>query len=78
MSTKFNQLVNEMIGTDRASMRSEKLRSIRQDLTKSSSDIENLANHYQSVMEDETKAEKLRRAAEMIDKVRNILFDLQD
>ena len=78
MSTKFNQLVNEMIGTDRASMRSEKLRSIRQDLTKSSSDIENLANHYQSVMEDETKAEKLRQAAEMIDKVRNILFDLQD
>lgn len=78
MSTKFDQFINEAGFAPRSSMRAEKLRSIRLNLSKSSDDIENLANHYQSVWDDEAKAEKLRQSAEMLDKVRKILFALQD
>ena len=78
MNTKFDQFISEAGFAPRSSTGSEKLRSIRLSLSKSSHDLENLANHYQSVMDDETKAEKLRQSAEMLDKVRKVLFDLQD
>ena len=78
MNTKFDNLVSEMIGMGRTSMRADKLRNIRQDLMQSSSSIESLAYHYQTVIEDESKAESLRSAAAKIDEARKILFDLQD
>jgi hypothetical protein len=78
MDNKFDSFISEMIGMGRTSMRSEKLRNIRQDLMQSSSNIESLAYHYQTVVEDESKAESLRSAAAKIDEARKILFDLQD
>jgi len=44
MNTKFDQFISEMVGSE-GSSETDIIRSIRQDLTKCSSNLENLQAH---------------------------------
>ena len=74
MSTKFDQLVNEMVGSE-SSSETEVIRSVRQDLTKCSSRLDHLADRYKRTG---AEALRIRQAMMKVDEARKILFDLQD
>ena len=74
MNTKFDQFISEMVGSE-GSSETEVIRSIRQDLTKSSSNLDNLASRYERTSPE---ALKIRQAVMKVDEARRILFDLQD
>lgn len=80
MSTKFDQLVSEMINPklekDPGSIsETDIIRSIRQDLTKSSSNLDNLADRWERTS---PQALQVRQAMMKVDEARRILFNLQD
>jgi hypothetical protein len=74
MSNKFDSFISEMMGSE-GSSETEVIRSIRQDLTKCSSNLDNLADRYQRTS---SEALAIRRAMMKVDEARKILFDLQD
>ncbi len=76
MNTKFDNLISEMMGSE-ASSESEVIRSIRQDLTKCGSKLENLKYQF-SEQRDHNKAAKVMDALISVDNARKILFNLQD
>ena len=81
MNTKFDQLVSEMIspelekGVGNIKSETEVIRSIRQDLTKCSSNLDNLADRWERTSPE---ALKVRQAMMKVDEARRILFNLQD
>ena len=83
MSTKFDQFVGEVLNPklqkDLGSISSETevIRSIRQDLTKCGSRLENL-KYQLSDHNDHKKAAMAMDALISIDNARKILFKLQD
>ena len=80
MNTKFNQFVGEILNPklqkDLGSVsETEVIRSIRQDLTKCSSNLDNLADRYERTS---SEALAIRQAMMKVDEARRILFNLQD
>lgn len=81
MSNKFDQFVGEVLNPklqkDLGSISSETevIRSIRQDLTKCSSNLDNLADRYERTS---SEALAIRGAMMKVDEARRILFNLQD
>jgi hypothetical protein len=88
MNTKFDSFISEMMGSEGSSEtsnnkvfpRSElevnnKIRSIRQDLTKCSSNLDNFASQFEG---SSPKAMAIRQAMMKVDAARDILFNLQD
>lgn len=74
MSAKFDQFISEMSKSEGFTS-SDIIRNIRQDLTKSSSNLDNLADRYERTSQE---ALKIRQAMMKVDEARRILFDLQD
>jgi hypothetical protein len=74
MSNKFDSFISEMMGSE-GSSETEVIRSIRQDLTKCSSNLDNLADRYQRTS---SEALAIRGAMMKVDEARRILFNLQD
>jgi len=80
MNTKFDNFISEMMGSEGSSFDSsetEVIRSIRQDLSKCGSHLENLKYQF-SEQRDHNKAAKVMDALISVDNARKILFDLQD
>lgn len=80
MSNKFDQFVGEVLNPklqkDVGSIsETDIIRSIRQDLTKCSSNLDNLADRYERTSQE---ALKVRQAVMKVDEARRILFNLQD
>ena len=76
MNTKFDQFISEMVGSE-GSSETEVIRSIRQDLTRCGSRLENL-KYQLSERKDHKKAAMAMDALISIDNARKVLFDLQD
>jgi len=76
MNTKFDNLISEMMGSE-GSSETDVIRSIRQDLTKCGSKLENLKYQF-SEQRDHNKAAKVMDALISVDNARKILFNLQD
>jgi hypothetical protein len=74
MNNKFDSFISEMMGSE-GSSETEVIRSIRQDLTKCSSNLDNLADRYQRTS---SEALAIRGAMMKVDEARRILFNLQD
>ena len=74
MSNKFDSFISEMMGSE-GSSETEVIRSIRQDLTKCSSNLDNLVDRYQRTS---SEALAIRGAMMKVDEARRILFNLQD
>ena len=74
MSNKFDSFISEMMGSE-GSSETEVIRTIRQDLTKCSSNLDNLADRYQRTS---SEALAIRGAMMKVDEARRILFNLQD
>jgi len=74
MSNKFDSFISEMMGSE-GSSETEVIRSIRQDLTKCSSNLDNLADRYERTS---SEALAIRGAMMKVDEARRILFNLQD
>lgn len=80
MNKKFDSFIGEILnpklerGAGNIS-ENEVIRSIRQDLTKCSSNLDNLASRYEGT---DPKALRIRQAVMKVDEARKILFDLQD
>jgi len=80
MNTKFDNLVSEMMGSGSSSeietSETDVIRSIRQDLTKCGSNLENLKYQF-SEQKDHKKAAEVMDALISVDNARKILFKLQ-
>jgi hypothetical protein len=74
MNTKFDQFISEMSKSEGFTT-TDIIRSIRQDLTKCSSNLDNLADRYERTSQD---ALAIRGAMMKVDEARRILFNLQD
>ncbi len=74
MNTKFDNFINEMMGSE-GSSETDVIRSIRQDLTKCSSNLDNFASQFEG---SSPKAMAIRQAMMKVDAARDILFNLQD
>ena len=74
MSNKFDSFISEMMGSE-GSSETEVIRTIRQDLTKCSSNLDNLADRYERTS---SEALAIRGAMMKVDEARRILFNLQD
>ena len=74
MSTKFDQFISEMSKSEGFTS-TDIIRSIRQDLTKCSSNLDNLAYRYERTS---SEALAIRGAMMKVDEARRILFNLQD
>jgi hypothetical protein len=74
MNTKFDSFISEMMGSE-GSSETDVIRSIRQDLTKSSSNLDNFASQFER---SSPKAMAIRQAMMKVDAARNILINLQD
>jgi hypothetical protein len=89
MNTKFDNFISEMMGSEGSSeietsetdvketSETDVIRSIRQDLTKCGSKLENLKYQF-SEQRDHNKAAKVMDALISVDNARKILFNLQD
>lgn len=81
MNTKFDSFISEMIspelekGVGNIKSETDIIRSIRQDLTKCSSNLDNLAHRWERTSRE---AQRVRQAVMKVDEARRILFDLQD
>jgi len=76
MNTKFDSFISEMMGSE-GSSETDVIRSIRQDLTKCGSHLENLKYQF-SEQRNHNKAAKVMDALISVDNARKILFNLQD
>ena len=76
MNTKFDNFISEMLGSE-GSSETEVIRSIRQDLAKCGSHLENLKYQF-SEQRNHNKAAKVMDALISVDNANKILFDLQD
>jgi hypothetical protein len=74
MNTKFDSFISEMMGSE-GSSETDVIRSIRQDLTKSSSNLDNFASQFER---SSPKAMAIRQAMMKVDAARDILINLQD
>jgi hypothetical protein len=70
---KFDRLVSEMMGSEASE--TDVIRSIRQDLTDCSSNLDNFASQFEG---SSPKAMAIRQAMMKVDAARDILFKLQD
>lgn len=79
MSNKFDSFISEMMSSEGSSelgsSETEVIRRISQDLTKCSSNLDNLASRYERTSPE---ALKIRQAVMKVDEARRILFNLQD
>lgn len=75
MNTKFDQIMSEAINKSEGFTSTDIIRRIRQDLTQSSSRLDNLAGRWESTSRE---AQRIRQAMLKIDEARTILWDLQD